>query len=266
MRVGVVQGDVEGGRERGVALQTQAFVGAGEGLADGHGGGFGGEAAHFGLEVLAGAGDENFGLAGFVLLTGVWGVARLDAYVAAAGGGFGLAAGVGTVRQRCVFALSRAMAGLLAVVEAASQSVAAGLPAGDLGGPAGLVLEDFLAAHAALLHQVWALGTGICVAVALMVDWRMTTCLGSVALVRAGRRLCATRQRWVENCSTTVASDLIKDGFSASATWSTMTEFLAGMLGIPAFQNTSASPCADMLGFEILKGTTRRGFLLPLGG
>lgn len=162
-------------------------------------------------------------------------MARCEAGVAAARGCLGFAAGVRALCQSGVFAFARAMARFLAGVGAAAQAVAAGLPARDLRRPAGLVLEDLLAAHARLLHEVRAFRTRVAIAVALVVDCGVAASPGPVALVGTRGWLGATWERRVQDCSAAVARDLIEDGFATGTACAAVAEFLAGVFRVSAF-------------------------------
>lgn len=172
--------------------------------------------------MLAGACYDNFSLARLVFFARVWRVAGLEADVAATWCGLCLTANMGALGEQSILAVAGPMARLLAGVNTATKAMSASLPTGDLGRPARLVFEDFLAAHACLLHEVWALWAGLSVAVALVMDCWVATCGAPVALVWTRRRLSAAWERWVKHSPTAVARDLIKDGFPASAACATV--------------------------------------------
>ncbi|OAF54472.1 hypothetical protein VC83_09010 [Pseudogymnoascus destructans] len=89
---------------------------------------------------------------------------------------------MGTLGEESILTIASPMAWLLARVNATTKAMSASLSTGDLVGPARLVFKDFLAAHACLLHKVRALGAGLSIAVALVVDWGMATCGAPIAL------------------------------------------------------------------------------------
>ena len=126
-----------------------------------------------------------------------------------------------------------------------------------------MVFKDFLAAHACLLHEVWALGAGLPIAVALVVDSGVATCGAPIALVWARRWLRATWERWVKYSPAAIAGDLVEDGFPASTACSTVTKFLTSMLRIPTFQISPTDSRADMLCLKIFRCPARY-FLLAL--
>jgi hypothetical protein len=172
--------------------------------------------------VLAGACYDDFGLTRLFFFAWVWCVTGLKANVAAAWCSLGLTANMGALGEQSILAVARPMARLLAGVNATTKAMPASLPTGDLGGPARLIFKDFLAAHASLLHEVWALGAGLSIAVALVVDCRVATRCAPIALVWTGRRLRAAWKRWVEYSPAAVAGDLVKYGFPTGAACATV--------------------------------------------
>jgi len=119
------------------------------------------------------------------------------------------------------------------------------------------VLQVLLAAHATLLHQKRALGTRVVVEMAGMLNLRMTTCLGTVALVSARRWLSATWQRWLKHSSATVAAYLIEYGFPARTTRTLVTQLLARV--VSTFQRTTARTSADVLWLKAIIDVSGRG-------
>jgi hypothetical protein len=69
----------------------------------------------------------------------------------------------------------------------------------------------------------------------------------------------------VQNCTATAAADLVKDGFTASAAWALVTEFLTYVC--TALKEATALSCTDMFSFEHVidgPGCRMKGSLLAL--
>lgn len=159
MVVCMVGADVECRSELGIALKTKTFVVAWQCLPLQNWISLGGITFNFLLDVLALAGDDNLGGAWLIFSTRIRSMARVETRMTTSDGSLGLAARMWTVTQFSVFALSWAMAALLAGMNSALQALLADLATRDGCRPARLVLENLLAAHACLLNKIWTLWT-----------------------------------------------------------------------------------------------------------
>ena len=153
------------------------------------------------------------------------------------------------------FALTATMTLLLALVYAAFQSTTADLTAADFAEPAGLVLNNILAAQAVLGGQVWALGAVFFVAVTIMTNLRVTAALWSLARETAWWWSSTTGKRRLQHCPTAIAADLVEDSVSAGAARTFVTELLAAMFGVAAFQLAITRTCAYMLCLKVVSGS-----------
>ena len=81
---------------------------------------------------------------------------------------------------RSILALAGPVTVFLAGVGAAFEQLAADLATAGVCKPAGLILQNFLAAEAGLLCQVWTLGATFVVGMAVMGRLRMATRLGAL--------------------------------------------------------------------------------------
>lgn len=114
-----------------------------------------------------------------------------------------------------VLTVSRSVALLSTEVRSATKLFAANLSTADILQPALLVLQCLLATHALLLDQIWAFRARHIVLMTCMRHLRMTTSLQPLALIATRRRLSATGQWWLQNSPSAMATDLVKDSFSA---------------------------------------------------
>ena len=208
--------------------------------------------------MLAFAGDDDLRRARLVFFTWVRRVASVKTRVAAPNRSLSLTASVRTVRELGVLAFSRAMAALLAEMDSTLQSLVAFLAARDRLRPTWLVLQNLLAAHAFLLHEVWALRAALFVSMTIMWCLRMTTGLWPLTLMWAWRWLRATWLWWVENGASAVTGDLLKDSPSAASARSSVAKILATMSWITTLELASTSACADVLGLEVLSCSASR--------
>ena len=175
---------------------------------------FRGTALHFLFLGLALTGDVYFILAWLVLFAREGGVTRmLDVWVAARL--LWLTTRLLAWLPICVFALAGTMALSTACVNPASKLSAADLAASDISQPARLIFHSLLAAHTTLLHEERTLGARFVIQMAIVGDLRMTARLGSCAWIPARRRLGTAWQRRLQNSSSAVAAELVKDGLPA---------------------------------------------------
>lgn len=127
MVIRVVRWDIEGSSELCVALEAETFVVAGQCLSFSYWSCFGGQAAHFLLEVLAGACYDNLSLAWFVFFTRIWRVAGFEANMAATWCGLCLSADMGALGKQSVLTVTSPMAWLLAGVNTTTKAVSTSL-------------------------------------------------------------------------------------------------------------------------------------------
>jgi hypothetical protein len=147
-------------------------------------------ASHLLLLSLTFASDEDLVGAGFVLLTSSGSVA--DGLVWMITGLLGLATGLLTRSTPSVFTFAFSVTRLGAEVRAALKLPATDLSTADVLQPALLVLETLLATHTALFDKEGTSGTAFVVHVTIVLDLRVPTSLGTIALEAAWRRLGAT--------------------------------------------------------------------------
>lgn len=157
----------------------------------------------------------------------------------------------------CVLALARTMALFLAKMRAAAQLLLADHAARYVFQEARLVLQRLLPAHASLLDQERTLRACFVILVAVVCHLSMPALLCSVAGKATWRRFCAAWQRRLQHSPATVTRHLFKNGFSTSAAGTTMTQVL--IVVDAAFQQPTALPSANVLGFEIVADGSRRG-------
>lgn len=142
---------------------------------------------------LALTGDEDLVGAGLVLFAGSRSVA--DGFVWVITSLLGLSARLLARSTSGILTLANTMTGLGAEVRAALELPATNLSTADILQPALLILQTLLAAHTTLFDKEGASGTALIVHVAVVLDLRVTACLGTIALEAAWRRLSAARER-----------------------------------------------------------------------
>lgn len=252
MIIRVVGADVQCCCKLGVALEAQTFVVARQGLPLKDWIGLRSIALHLLLDVLTLAGNDDLCWTWLILFTWIRSMARIETWMTTSDGSLGLATGVWAMSQFRVFTFAWAVAALLAGMNAALQTLLADLSTRDGCRPAGLVLEDLLAAHASLLNKVWALRTGLLIAVAVMLGLWMSTSFRSLTLVRTWRWSCAAWLRRVKHSASAITGDLLEDCLSATSTSTSVAEILAKMLRVSTSQRLAASARTDVLSFELL--------------
>lgn len=105
----------------------------------------------------------------------------------------GLSAGLLTRSATSILTITFTVAGLCTEMGATFEFATTNLSTADILQPTLLIFETLFAAHAALLNQERTSWTAFIVHVAIVLDLRMTTCLGAVALEATRRRLGAAR-------------------------------------------------------------------------
>lgn len=163
-------------------------------------------------------------------------------------------------RLGCVFAFARSMAILLAKMRAAFQRLPTNLTATRIGEPARHIFHDLLTTQTFLLGEERALGTSVGVSVAVMCSLRVTARLGPLAWERAWRRLSATWLWRIQDGSSAVARNLLKDCFSTGIAGALVAELRACVSS--AFQRSTTNSCANMLGFNFLVKWAKMGLEL----
>ena len=165
-----------------------------------------------------------------------------------------------------VFAISRSVARFPTTVEPTPEFLSTYFSTADLSEPAWLVLQLILRTQTRFRRQKWALWTSLLVRVAIVRNMRMTTSPCSLAFESTWRRLSATWQWWLKDCTAAVTTDLIKNCFATRSASTTMAQLLARMG--TALQGASTYTCADMLclKFAFMSSLKRRmkGSLLLL--
>lgn len=150
------------------------------------------------------------------------------------------------------FALTATVTLLLAFVYTAFESTTADLAAANFAEPARLVLDNILAAQAVLGGQVWALGAVFFVAVTVVANLRVTAALWSLAREAAWRWSRTTGKRRLQYCPTAIAANLVEDGIPTSTARTFVTELLAAMFGVAAFQLATTGTRANMFCFKVV--------------
>jgi hypothetical protein len=88
--------------------------------------------------------------------------------------------------------------------------------------------------------------------VAVVCNLCVTAVLGSLARKSARRGLGTTGQRRLQDGASAVAANLVEDGISARSTGTFMTQLLATMLWVAAFQLTTTCAGAYMLSLKVV--------------
>ena len=156
-----------------------------------------------------------------------------------------------------VLAQARAVALTPAMVRATTKHLPTGLTAPHVVQPARLVLESPLAAHANLLGQKGAFGTGLIVPVAIVRHLRMSTGFGSPAVESTSWRLGAAGQGRLKHGLAAVAADILKHGLPAAGARTLVAEFRTAVIG--ALQRPTADARTDVLGLKALVDQSRSG-------
>lgn len=154
-----------------------------------------------------------------------------------------------------LLALTAAMTLLLTFVYAALQGTTADFAAANFAEPAGLILDDVLTTQAVFSCQVRTLGAVFFVAVTVVADLRVAAALRSLTREPTWRWPSTTGKWRLQHGPAAVAADFIEDCVSTSTARTFMTELLAAMLGVAAFQLTTARTRANMLCFEVISGS-----------
>lgn len=118
----------------------------------------------------------------------------------------------------------------------------------DVFQPTLLVLETLLATHAALLDQEGASWAILIVHVTVVLYLRMTASLGTSTLEATWWRLSTARQRWSQDGTATIATDLVKDCLATGSAGALVAEILADM--VSTLERSAARTGADVLSFE----------------
>lgn len=139
-----------------------------------------------------------------------------------------------------LFALASAVTLLLASVYTTLQRTSTNLATTDLAEPARLVLNDIFAAHARLGRQVRTLGAVFFVSVTIVTNLRVAAAFWSLAGKTTWRGSSTTRKRGLQNGASTIATDLVKDSIPTRPARTLVTEFLAKVLRVAAFQLATA--------------------------
>jgi hypothetical protein len=148
----------------------------------------------------------------------------------------------------CILALPVTVARFAAVMEATTQSLTTDLAAANVLQPAWLILERMLPTHATLLDQEWALRARLVILMAVVRDLLMSTRLRPGAWESTRRRFRTARKRWLKDGASTMAADLLEDGFPAASTSTLVAKFCAEVL--TALQQSATLPCANVLSLE----------------
>lgn len=154
-------------------------------------------------------------------------------------------------------ALTTAVALLLALVNTALQCTTTDLAAANFTEPTRLIFDNVLAAQARLGRQVRALGAIFLVTVTVVTYLGVPAALRPPTRKAAWRRPSTTRKRRLQHSPTAIATDLVEDGISTSTTRTFVTELLAAMLWIAAFQLATARAGANVLCLKIVSRSLR---------
>jgi len=172
---------------------------------------------------------------------------------------FGLAAGLLTRSTPSIFTIAITMTRLGTEMRATFELPAADLSAAHVFQPALLVLETLLATHTALFDKEGTSGTALVVHVTVVLDLRMSTCFGTIALEAAWRRLSATGQRRCQNGPTTVAVNFIENGLSTRAAGTLVAKIFAKV--VAAFERSATDTGTNVLSLKAVIHGSNMGFL-----
>jgi len=129
-----------------------------------------------------------------------------------------------------VFAFAGPVARLPTLVRATLQCTSTNLTTSDFREPTRLVLHLMLSAKARLCCEEWAFGATLIVLVAIVRHLRMSARLRSFAIKAAWRRLGTARQGRLKDGTSTVATQLVEDGFPTRAAGTFVAELLTKMI------------------------------------
>lgn len=166
-------------------------------------------------------------------------------------------------RLVCIFALPWPMAVFLTEMRAALERRTAYLTTTSVCEPTRYIFHYPFSTKTLLVCKEWTFGTSFIIGMAIMCRLRMTTRLWPLTGTRAWRGLRATWQRRIQNRSSTVARDFIKNCLSACVAWALVAELRAGMSS--AFQHSTAYPRANVFSFNFLLGRTKMRLEFPAG-
>jgi len=172
---------------------------------------------------------------------------------------FGLAAGLMTRSTPSIFTIAISMTRLGAEMRATFELPAADLSAAHVFQPALLVLETLLATHTALFDKEGTSRAALVVHVTVVLDLRMSTCFGTIALEAAWRRLSATGQRRCQNGPTTVAVNFIENGLSTRAAGTLVAKIFAKV--VAAFERSATDTGTNVLSLKAVIHGSNMGFL-----
>lgn len=203
--------------------------------------------------MLAGAGDDEFMSTRLLFAAGVWCMTAFFVGMTASFLGFATRL---VAWSMTILTFSRFMARFAACVRAAFQLSPADLTAAYVGEPALLILEALLATETRFLGEVRAFRARVFIGVAVVRHLSMTASFSSFAVESAWWRLGTAWQWRLKHRASTVAADLVENGFSAASALSFVAKLLTQV--VPALEQTSAGSCANVLGFKaIVNGTSR---------
>jgi len=156
-----------------------------------------------------------------------------------------------------IFAFSCSMARLPTEVVPTSKTFAADLSTPDVVQPALLILQRFLPAHTPSLDKERASRTVLAIQMTSVRNLRMTTRLRPMTWVPARWWLGTTRQRWHQNCATTIAGNLLENGFSAGTAGTFVAQLFTKV--VAALQGSSTLSSTDVLSFDPIIGRACSG-------
>lgn len=156
--------------------------------------------------------------------------------------------------SRGIFAVARSMAILLAHMGTAFQSFSANLPTANVCQPAGLIFQRPLATKTHFLGQKRALRAILLICMAVVLRLRMAAGFGSFTGERTRWRLRSAGQWRIQDRSTTVTRDLLKNRLPAGIARSFVAYLRTGVSS--AFQRPITDPGTDMLGLHVLIART----------
>lgn len=134
----------------------------------------------------------------------------------------------------CILTLSCSVARLSTCVTTTFERLTADQAAKNICTPAWLVLEYLLCAEARLLRQEWTFRTLFFFGVATVCHLGMAASLPSLTREITGRWSRTTWQWGLEDCSATVAGNVVKDSFFTRGAGPFMTE--VGAAVVPALE------------------------------
>lgn len=214
-------------------------------------------ASHLLLLSLALTSDEDLVGAGLVFFASSRSVT--DGFVWVLANLFGLSAGLLARSTSSIFTLAVAMTRFSAEVRATLELSATDLSTADVLQPTLLVLETLLAAHTALFDKERAPRTALIVHMTIVLDLRMTACLGTITLEAAWRRLSATRERRCQNSTATIAVNFVKNGLATRSARAFVAEIFAEV--VATFERSTTRTSTNMLSLEAVIDRSNMSFL-----